>query len=87
MLTPNATWICSGCLRTDSLWLQAHAKLRLELRDLLRSGTTPFKDQPFDQVSQALGRWYVGQRLAQAVEAYYLNARARVVIAVVKKPR
>ncbi len=58
-----------------------------ELRDLLRSGTTPFKDQPFDQVSQALGRWYVGQRLAQAVEAYYLNARARVVIAVVKKPR
>jgi hypothetical protein len=56
-----------------------------ELRDLFRSGATPFKDRPFDQVSQALSRWYVGQRLAQAVEAYYLNARARVVIAVVKK--
>ncbi|MFO0756442.1 MAG: hypothetical protein U0359_08120 [Byssovorax sp.] len=58
-----------------------------ELRDLLRTGTTPFKDQPFEQVSAALGRWYVGQRLGQAVEAYYLSARSRVVIAIVKKPR
>jgi hypothetical protein len=54
----------------------------LELRDLWRTGTTPFKDQPFDQISAALSRWYVGQRLAQAIEAYYQNARARVVVSV-----
>jgi len=59
----------------------------LELRELLRSGTTPFTDQPYDQIAPALARWYVGQRLSQAVETYYQNARARVVIAVMRKPR
>ena len=57
----------------------------IELRDLLRTGTTPFKDQPFDQVAPALGRWYVGQRLGQAIEAYYQNARTRVVISVARR--
>jgi hypothetical protein len=32
----------------------------LELRDLWRTGTTPFKDQPFEQVMKPLARWYVG---------------------------
>jgi hypothetical protein len=57
----------------------------IELRDLLRTGTTPFKDQPFEQVAPALSRWYVGQRLGQAIEAYFQNARARVVISVVRR--
>ena len=58
-----------------------------ELRDLLRSGATPFKDQPFEVVGPALTRWFVGQRLSQAVEAYYVNARARVVITLMRRPR
>lgn len=56
-----------------------------ELRELHRSGATPFKNQPFDAVAPALSRWYVGQRLSQAVETYYLNARARVSVIVMRK--
>lgn len=59
----------------------------LELRDLWRTGTTPFKDLPFHQVMKPLSRWYVGQRLVQALDAYYQNARARVTLNVAKKPR
>lgn len=58
----------------------------LELRDLWRTGTTPFKDQPFDRVMKPLARWYVGQRLMQALDAYFQNARARVVVSVARKP-
>jgi hypothetical protein len=59
----------------------------IELRDLLHTGTTPFKDQPFDRVAVPLKRWYVGQRLAQAIDAYFQNARARVVLNVSHRPR
>jgi hypothetical protein len=57
----------------------------LELRDLLRSGATPYKDRPFEAVKDELSRWYVGQRLAQAVEAYFQNARSRVAISVARR--
>lgn len=57
----------------------------LELRDLWRTGTTPFKDQPFDQVMKPLARWYVGQRLVQALDGYFQNARARVVVSVSRR--
>jgi hypothetical protein len=59
----------------------------IELRDLWRTGATPFKDQPFDEIKPALTRWYVGQRLAQATEAYFQNARSRVVISVSRRAR
>lgn len=59
----------------------------LELRDLWRTGTTPFKDQPFDQIKTALSRWYVGKHLGQATDAYFQNARARVVISVSRRAR
>jgi hypothetical protein len=54
----------------------------LELRALLRTGATPFKDLPYEQVAPALARWYVGERTAQAVEAFFQNARARAVVTV-----
>jgi len=57
----------------------------LELRDLWRTGATPFKDQPFDEIKGALARWYVGRRLGQALEAYFQNARSRVVVAVARR--
>jgi hypothetical protein len=59
----------------------------LELRDLWRTGATPFKDQPFDQIAVPLRRWYVGQRLGQALEAYFQNARARVVVSIARRPK
>jgi hypothetical protein len=56
-----------------------------ELMDLWRTGTTPFKDQPFNEIKPALARWYVGQRLAQATEAYFQNARSRVFISLARR--
>lgn len=59
----------------------------IELRDLFRTGSTPFKDMPFEQAMKPLARWYVGQRLMQALDTYFQNARARVVMSVARLPR
>jgi hypothetical protein len=56
----------------------------LELRDVLRSHTTPFGDQPFEKIAPELERWYVGQKVGKALEAFYLTARARVVMVIIK---
>lgn len=56
----------------------------LELRDALRSGTTPFGHQPFVAVARPLARWYAGQKLAQALEAYFQAARSRVTLVLVR---
>lgn len=62
----------------------------LELRALHGSGTTPFTSTPFDKLDKdalaRLKRLYVGVRLAQALDAYYQNARSRVHIVTIKKP-
>ncbi|HSN98321.1 MAG TPA: hypothetical protein VLS89_08480 [Candidatus Nanopelagicales bacterium] len=55
-----------------------------ELRAALRSGATPFKDRKFEDVSIELTRWYVSQRLAQALESYFQNARSRVVVSLMR---
>jgi hypothetical protein len=58
-----------------------------ELSTLWQSGSTPFKDQPFDQIKAPLARWYLGQRLARETEAYFQNARARVTMSISRRPR
>jgi hypothetical protein len=58
-----------------------------ELMTLWKTGSTPFKDQPFDQIKAPLSRWYVGQRLAHETEAYFQNARARVVVSISRRTR
>lgn len=57
----------------------------LELRGILRTQPTPFRDQPFDSVAPALKRWYIGQRLSQALDAYYQNARSRVTVVLIRR--
>ncbi len=59
----------------------------LDLRNLWQTGSTPFKDRPFDEIKPALSRWYVGQRLGQEAEAYRQTARSRVVINVSRGPQ
>jgi hypothetical protein len=59
----------------------------LELQDLWKTGATPFKDQPFDQIKTALANWYIGQRLAKETEADFQRARSRVVISVSRRPQ
>jgi hypothetical protein len=56
-----------------------------DLLTLWRSGATPFKDQPFDQIKTPLSRWYVGQRLAHETEAFFQNARARVTLSISRR--
>jgi hypothetical protein len=48
---------------------------------------TPFKDEDFEKAQPALVRWYVGQKLGQALETFYLNARSRVTLVMIRKPR
>ena len=72
-------------LYIDKMIAPMLAPSELELRDLWRTGTTPFKDLPFDQAVKPLARWYVGQRLMQALDAYFQNARARVVMTVPRR--
>jgi hypothetical protein len=88
-----------GSLELDAILLrQARASLyldrmiapmlepsELELRGILRTQSTPFRDQPFDAVAPALRRWYIGQRLSQALDAYYQNARSRVTVILIKR--
>lgn len=57
-----------------------------ELLALHRSGSTPFSGRPFEEVKDALKRWYVSGKLSQALDAYFQNARQRVTIVAMKKP-
>ena len=54
-----------------------------ELREVLRSEPTPFRGSSFDQVATPLRHWYVGERLASALAAFFQGARARVRIVVI----
>lgn len=56
-----------------------------ELRAILRTQLTPFRDLPYEQVAPALRRWYLGQRLGQALEAYYQAARSRVTVVLIRR--
>jgi hypothetical protein len=56
-----------------------------ELRALLRTQVTPFRDLPYEQVAPALRRWYLGQRLGQALETYYQSARSRVTVVLIRR--
>jgi len=53
-----------------------------ELREVHRSTANPFRGQKFDDVTAALRKWYVGERLEAALAAFYQNARGRVHIVV-----
>jgi len=53
-----------------------------ELREVYRSTANPFRGQKFDDVTAALRKWYVGERLEAALGAFYQNARGRVHIVV-----
>lgn len=56
-----------------------------ELRELQRSGATPFRGRKFEEVAAALRKWYVAQRLSAALATYYQNARSRVEMAFVPR--
>jgi len=51
-----------------------------ELRSIHRTVRTPFHGRPFEEVEDALRRWYVARRLASALTAFYESARSRLEI-------
>lgn len=57
----------------------------LDLREVHRSGETPFSNQRFEDVEAPLTRWYVADRLANALDQFYRNVRARVRLVVIDR--
>jgi hypothetical protein len=51
-----------------------------ELRALHRTRNNPFRELAFERIEPGLRRWYVGQRLASAVQNFYQNARSRITL-------
>jgi hypothetical protein len=49
-----------------------------ELRSLHQGTATPFSNRPFEEVQTGLRRWYIGQRLAGVLGAFYETARGRI---------
>jgi hypothetical protein len=56
------------------------APTRTELRQVYAVERHPFTQSAFEEVEPLLRRWWIGHRLADAVEQYYSNARQRVVV-------
>lgn len=52
-----------------------------ELREVHRNEATPFRNRPFDEIQSQLRQWYVSDRLASALAAFFRSARARILIA------
>jgi hypothetical protein len=52
----------------------------IELRELHASGKTPFSDERFADVVDKLRRLVLSQRMVAAVDEFWQNARARIVI-------
>jgi hypothetical protein len=59
---------------------------RLDLREVHKRGETPFTDRRFEEVEEELRRWYVSTRLADALDTYYRNVRARVKVVILGPP-
>ncbi len=53
---------------------------RTELRQVYAVERHPFSQQSFEEAELPLKRWWVGHRLADAVEQFFTNARQRVTI-------
>ncbi len=51
-----------------------------ELRELHATGQTPFSDTPFVDAAPDVRRWVVSRRLAEALDAFYQRARARILV-------
>lgn len=53
-----------------------------QLRDVFRTSAHPYRGRPFEQVKDALSRWFVVERVRVAESAFLQSARARVQIIV-----
>lgn len=56
-----------------------------ELRAFQRTLLPPARDLPFETVKAVLQHSYVTQRVTQAIDAYYQNARSRITIVFIRR--
>jgi hypothetical protein len=55
-----------------------------QLRDVYRTSAHPYRAQPYEQAREALGRWFVIERVRVAESAFLQSARSRVRIIVTR---
>jgi hypothetical protein len=55
-----------------------------QLRQVYRTSAHPYRGRPFEQVRDALARWFVAERLQVAEAAFLQSARARVHVIVTR---
>ncbi len=55
-----------------------------QLRDVYRTSAHPYRAQPYEQAREALGRWFVVERVRVAESAFLQSARSRVRIIVTR---
>lgn len=58
----------------------------IELAELHASGATPFTDTPIASAMEPMRRWVLGQRLAEALDAFFQRARTRITIRWTARP-
>lgn len=58
---------------------------RLELREIHQAGGTPYTKRPFEEVRDLVKRFVVAQRLGQAIDDYYQNARTRITVLIPRR--
>ena len=58
----------------------------LDLREVHKTGETPFTAQRFEDVEQALRQWYVSSRMSAALDQYYRAMRTRVDVTLISPP-
>lgn len=63
------------------------APSELDLREVHKRGETPFSNQRFEDVKKKLSQWYISTRLAEALDRYFRNARSRVKVIVIARPK
>lgn len=51
-----------------------------ELRQLHRTRRNPFRELPFESILPGLRRWVISQRLNEALQSFYQNARGRLTL-------
>lgn len=57
-----------------------------DLREVHRSGESPFTNQPFEQVIPQMRRWLVATRVSSALSQYFRNARSRITLRLIGSP-
>ena len=69
-------------LYLDRMVMPMLAPSDAELRAVQRAAPSELRARPFGEVIADLRRWYVSRRLAAALNAFYQNARARLVLTI-----